>query len=102
MTWVSLGVDKQLEMYIIIGEKRSNNRFQLETMQVTIYDGEEDRGLVHRIEQEGRTRRMRRGTFVLSTAEDYFERGKRLGEILLDEGFIDDETLRKSLSLQKN
>ena len=53
---VSLGVDKQLEMYIIIGEKRSNNCLQLETMEITIYDGEEDRGLVHRIEQEGRTR----------------------------------------------
>ena len=95
------GLDKQLEMYIIIGEKCSNNCLQLETMEVTIYEGEEDRGLVHQIEQEGRTRRMIRGALVLSTAEECFERRKRLGEILLDEGFIDDETLRESLSLQE-
>jgi len=75
---------------------------------------------------------MSRGTFILSIAEECFERRKRLGEILrsiralssdelekalkiqknekkrgllgeilLDEGFIDQETLRQSLSLRK-
>lgn len=71
-------------------------------MQTTIYYSEHDAYLVSQVDMKGRRERKSRSAVILSILEEYFEREKRLGEILLDLGAISHPDLSKGLDLQKD
>ncbi len=53
-------------------------------MQVTLYYGEEDRYLLELVDRVAERERKSRSAVIMSILEQHFERGKRLGEILVD------------------
>ncbi len=71
-------------------------------MQVTIYYSDEDAYLIKKVDLEGRQQRKSRSAVILSILEQYFQRNKRLGEILVDLGAVSHTDLSKALELQKN
>ncbi len=71
-------------------------------MQLTIYYTKEDRSLVDQIEAAAKLRRMSRGAFILSMAEECFERRKRLGETLRSIGALSQDELEKALKIQRD
>jgi len=71
-------------------------------VQTTIYYSEHDAYLVSQVDMKGRRERKSRSAVILSILEEYFEREKRLGEILLDLGAISHPDLSKGLDLQKD
>jgi len=71
-------------------------------VQTTIYYSEHDAYLVSQVDMKGRRERKSRSAVILSILEEYFEREKRLGEILLDLGAISHPDLSKGLDLQKS
>jgi len=70
-------------------------------MQTTIYYSEEDAYLMDQVDAKGRRERRSRSAVLLSILEEYFEREKRLGEILVDLGALSHGDLAKGLDLQK-
>ena len=71
-------------------------------MQVTLYFAEEDTYLIKLVDQVARRERKSRSAVVLSIIEEYFERNKRVGEILIDMGYLAHRELERVLKLQKN
>jgi len=71
-------------------------------MQTTIYYSEEDAYLIRQLDLKGRRERKSRSAVILSILEEYFEREKRLGEILIDMGAISYPDLARNLELQKS
>jgi hypothetical protein len=71
-------------------------------MQLTIYYTKDDKSLVGQIEAASKTRRMSRGAFILSMAEEYFGRRQRLGETLRSIGALSSEELEKALKIQRD
>lgn len=53
-------------------------------MQVTLYYNSEDRYLLELVDELAERHRKSRSAVIMSILEEYFERGKRLGEILVD------------------
>jgi len=101
-------------------------------MQLSLYYKQEDKDLIEQIGKAAKTQRKSKASFVLFILQDYFEKKRRLGEILrsisdlsndqlnkaleiqqkekkrrllgeilLDEGFVEEKTLRESLALQE-
>ena len=70
-------------------------------MQTTIYYSEIDAYLMEQVDAKGRRERRSRSAVLLSILEEYFEREKRLGEILVDLGALSHGDLAKGLDLQK-
>ena len=126
------GLDNFFNLYIIIIEKYKNNLFIGKIMQLSLYYKQEDKDLIEYVGKAAKTQRKSKASFVLSVLQDYFEKKRRLGEILrsisglsndqlnkaleiqqkekkrrllgeilLDEGFIEEKTLTESLTLQK-
>jgi len=71
-------------------------------VQVTIYLTEEDSYLINLLEQRSQMERKSRSALILSILEEHFERGKRLGEILIDLGALSMSALETALELQMN
>ena len=71
-------------------------------MQTTIYYSEDDAYLMEQVDAKGRRERRSRSAVLLSILEEYLEREKRLGEILLDLGALSHGDLAKGLDLQKS
>ena len=71
-------------------------------MQTTIYYNEGDAYLIKQADMKGRHERKSRSATILSILEEYFEREKRLGEILIDMGAISYPDLARNLGLQKS
>jgi len=71
-------------------------------VQTTIYYSEQDAYLVNQVDMKGRRERKSRSAVILSILEEYFEREKRVGEILVDLGAISHPDLSKGLELQKS
>ena len=69
-------------------------------MQVTLYFSEEDRYLIDLVDEVARRERKSRSAVVLSILEQYFERDKRLGEILVDLRAISPREVERALELQ--
>jgi len=69
-------------------------------MQITVYYGEEDHCLIRLLDQEARRQRKSRSAVVLSILEEHFEREKRIGEILLERGWVDERALSRALLIQ--
>ena len=101
-------------------------------MQLSLYYKQEDKNLIEQIGKVAKIQRKSKACFVLSILQDYFEKKRRLGEILrsisglsndqlnkaleiqqkqkkrrllgeilLDEGFIEEKILKESLALQE-
>ena len=71
-------------------------------IQTTIYYSEEDAYLMEQVDAKGRRERRSRSAVILSIMEEYFERQKRIGEILVDLGVLSHSDLAKVLDLQKD
>jgi len=71
-------------------------------MQVTLYFGEEDEYLIRLVDEKARKERRSRSSVVLSILEEYFERGKKLGEILVDLKVVTPQDVEEALKLQEN
>ncbi len=70
-------------------------------MQTTIYYSDEDAYLIEQVDMKGRRERKSRSAVILSILEEYFEREKRIGEILMDLGAVSPDKLAKGLELQR-
>ncbi len=71
-------------------------------MQVTLYFGEEDEYLIRLVDEKARKERRSRSSVVLSILEEYFEKDKKLGEILVDLKVVTPQEVEEALELQKN
>ena len=69
-------------------------------MNVTIHVGDEDAYLVDLIDSKSHRERKSRSSVMLSIFEEYFEKGKCLGEILLDLGVLTRTQLVKAMDSQ--
>lgn len=70
-------------------------------MQVTMYFSDEDKYLIDLVDEKARRERKSRSAVVLSILEEYFERDKRLGEILVDLGAVSPNVVSKGLEIQR-
>jgi hypothetical protein len=70
-------------------------------MQLTIYYTKDDEYLLEQIEAKADAERRSKSAVILSIVEEYFEREKKLGEILCDLGRLSPEKLRHALEVQK-
>ena len=70
-------------------------------MQVTIYLTEEDAYLLRLIDEQSKRQRKSRSACILSIIEAHFEKGRRLGEILVDLGVLSEADLAHALELQR-
>jgi len=71
-------------------------------MQVTMYFSDEDRYLIDLVDEKARRERKSRSAVMLSILEEYFERGKKLGEILVDLKVVRPQEMEEALELQKS
>ncbi len=69
-------------------------------MQTSIYHREEDKLLINAIKEKARKERKSKSAVILSILEEYFGK-KKLGEILCEIGYINDEQLDKGLEIQQ-
>ena len=69
-------------------------------MQVTIYFGDADEYLIGLIDAKSSRERKSRSAVIISLLEEYFESGRKLGEILVDLGVLSEEDLGRALTLQ--
>ncbi|MBI1730937.1 hypothetical protein HY229_01065 [Candidatus Acetothermia bacterium] len=70
-------------------------------MQMTIYYTDADQYLIDKIDEKAYRDRKSRSAVILTVLEQFFERDKRLGEILCDMGKLDLKELEKALDAQK-
>lgn len=70
-------------------------------MILTIYYRKEDEWLLKKIDEICVRERKSKSAVILSILEQYFEQGKKIGEILQDMRLITLEQLREALELQK-
>ena len=70
-------------------------------MQVTMYFSDEDKYLIDLVDEKARRERKSRSAVMLSILEQYFEEGKRLGEILVDLGAVSPREVEKALEIQR-
>jgi len=66
-----------------------------------MYLTEEDAYLLRLIDHKSQQERKSRSAVLLSIIEEYFEKGRRLGEILIDLGVLSEADLAHALELQK-
>jgi len=71
-------------------------------MQVTLYYSEEDKYLLDLVDKLALQQRKSRSAVIMSILEEYFERNKRLGEILVDLGAIDPGRVAQALKEQES
>lgn len=69
-------------------------------VQVTLYYNEEDRYLLELVDKLALQQRKSRSAVIMSILEEYFERDKRLGEILVDLGVLDHARVTQALAEQ--
>jgi len=70
-------------------------------VQTTVYYSEEDQYLIDLVDQVARRERKSRSAVILSILEEYFERDKRLGEILVDMGVVNPRQVEQGLARQR-
>lgn len=70
-------------------------------MQVTLYYGEEDRYLLELVDRVAERERKSRSAVIMSILEQHFERGKRLGEILVDMKAVTPRDVDEALQEQR-
>lgn len=70
-------------------------------MQVTLYYNEEDKYLLDLVDKLALQQRKSRSAVIMSILEEYFERDKRLGEVLVDLGVLDPARVQEALAEQE-
>lgn len=70
-------------------------------MQVTLYYNEEDKYILDLVDRIARQQRKSRSAVIMSILEEYFERDKRLGEILVDLGALSPARVDQALREQE-
>jgi hypothetical protein len=70
-------------------------------VQVTVYLTEQDAYLLRLIDRKSQRERKSRSAVLLSIIEEHFEKGRRLGEILVDLGVLSEDALADALELQR-
>ncbi len=71
-------------------------------MQISIYYQKDDQYLLDRVEALAKRERRSKSSAMLSILEEYFEAGKRIGEILKDMNAINTAQLHEALTEQRN
>jgi len=71
-------------------------------VQVTVYLTEQDAYLLRLIDRKSQRERKSRSAVLLSIIEEHFEKGRRLGEILVDLGVLSEDDLADALELQRS
>lgn len=67
-----------------------------------MYFSDEDKYLIDLVDEKARRERKSRSAVMLSILEEYFERGKRLGELLIELGAVTPQAVEKALELQRS
>jgi metal-responsive CopG/Arc/MetJ family transcriptional regulator len=70
-------------------------------VQVTLYCNDEDQYLLGLVDRLSERERKSRSAVIMSILEEHFERGKRLGEILVDMGALELGDVEEALVEQK-
>ena len=70
-------------------------------MQLSIYYNREDEGLIEKIKAEATVERKSQSAVMLSILDEYFERRRKLGEILHSIAGLSDEQLNRALEIQR-
>ncbi len=70
-------------------------------MQITLYCNDDDKYLLDLVDKLALQQRKSRSAVIMSILEEYFERDKRLGEILVDLGAIDSTRVKQALAEQE-
>jgi len=70
-------------------------------VQVTLYYSNDDHYIIDLVDKLALRDRKSRSAVVISILEEYFERGKALGEILIDMGALDARDLEAALKTQQ-
>lgn len=70
-------------------------------MQVTLYYNSEDQYLLELVDGIAERERKSRSAVIMSILEEHFERGKRLGEILVDLKAVSPQDVEQALREQK-
>lgn len=66
-------------------------------MQATLYYSEEDLYLLRLVDERARRERKSRSAVIMAILEEYFESGKKLGEILVDMGIVTQKHVEEAL-----
>jgi len=70
-------------------------------VQVTLYYNDEDQYLLGMVDGLAERERKSRSAVIMSILEEHFERGKKLGEILVDMGVVEAREVEEALEEQK-
>jgi len=70
-------------------------------MQLSIYYTEGDNWLLEKTQEKAQTERRSRSAVILTILEEYFSRGRKIGEILYNMGHLSQEDLIKALELKE-
>jgi len=70
-------------------------------MMMSIYYRKEDEWLLEKVDEICAIDRRSRSAIILSLLEEYFEREKKIGEILKDMGLVSLDELQEALDMQK-
>lgn len=70
-------------------------------MQVTLYSNSEDQYLLELVDEIAERERKSRSAVIMSILEEHFERGKRLGEILVDLKAVSPQDVEQALREQE-
>ncbi len=70
-------------------------------MQLTLYYNRQDQYLVDLVDEIAERERKSRSAVIMSILEEHFERGKRLGEILVDLKAVTPQDVEEALQEQK-
>jgi len=70
-------------------------------VQTTIYWSDDDSYLMKQVDRKSRRERKSHSAVILCILEEYFEREKKLGQILIDLGVLSETELSRGLDLQK-
>jgi len=71
-------------------------------VQVTLYYNDEDQYLLGMVDGLAERERKSRSAVIMSILEEHFERGKKLGEILVDMGVVEAREVEEALEEQKS
>ena len=70
-------------------------------MQLTVHITQRDEYLLRLIDRQASRERKSKSAVILSLIEEHYEKGRKLGEILLDLGVLSESALERALAAQR-
>jgi len=70
-------------------------------MMISIYYRKDDEWLLEKVDEIRARERRSRSAVILSLLEEYFERDRKIGEILKDMGLLSLKELQEAIDMQK-